>query len=69
MSFEKEDVSNTAERSEREEVKVSIKFSEMDIIDDINESNLGGVRGSKAKNSEAIGRNSAIEGKKRECNI
>ena len=49
MSFEKEDVSNTAERSEREEVKVSIKFSEMDIIDDINESNLGGVRGSKAK--------------------
>lgn len=28
---------------------MSIQFSEMDIIDDINESNFGGVRGSNAK--------------------
>lgn len=46
--FEKEDVSNAAEMSEKE-LKVSIQFSEMDIIHDINESNFDGVRGSKAK--------------------
>lgn len=45
---EKEDVSKAAERSGREELRVSIQFSEMDIIEDINGSNFVGVRGSKA---------------------
>lgn len=42
-------MSKAAERSGRGEVKVSIPFSEMDIIDDTNESNSDGVRGSNAK--------------------
>lgn len=37
------------ERLGRGEVKVFISFSEMDIIDDINESNFDGVRGSNVK--------------------
>lgn len=46
---EKEDVFKVVERLGRGEVKVFISFSEMDIIDDINESNFDGVRGSNVK--------------------
>lgn len=36
-------------RGQEEESKSAHSFSEMNITDDINESNFGGVRGSKAK--------------------
>lgn len=51
---------------------MSIQFSEMDIIDDINESDFGwnqGIKGQIEVNTEAIGRNLAVEGRKRKCNI